>query len=293
MKCKRPLEVAIALNLRDAQVTELYKEYWNLKNLHDLNQVYEEIKEDMRYFLDLYRLSKTAGMNTQHIVNVLAIANNYLPSVERRYEKLKREEAFLQAGNHNSARTFQDLSDHISATRNTLEQYEISCKERRLEINKLNKEYATLEQLVNDFQDNNEEYMKITKTVEEKVVSVVSDVKVLLRCALSSVTESARNDPERYRLIFYNMSGSITDYYSSSCQDYAASYMSGGQIQQQQQHSSPDYNTEAAIAVIVEEAEKLFNKLIKDCINKTITDHTSNKSSLPSLPLLSASEEEQ
>jgi len=33
-----------------------------------------------------------------------------------------------------------------------LEQYEIACKERRLEINKLNRQYIVLEELVNDFQ---------------------------------------------------------------------------------------------------------------------------------------------
>jgi predicted site-specific integrase-resolvase len=71
--------------------------------------------------------------------------------VEYRCQELKRE-ASLQAGNHNSAITFQELSDRISATRNTLEQYEIACKERRLEINKLNRQYIVLEELVNDFQ---------------------------------------------------------------------------------------------------------------------------------------------
>jgi hypothetical protein len=87
------------------------------------------------------------------------------------------------------------------------------------------------------------------------------------------------------------MSSSITDYYSSSSQDYTAFYMFGGQIQQQQ-YSSSDYNTEANMAVIVEEAEKLFNKLIKDCINKVITDCTFSKSS-SSLPLLPPSNEEK
>ena len=62
----------------------------------------------------------------------------------------------------------------------------------------------------------------------------------------------------------------------------------------QQQKSSPDYNTEANISIIVEEAEKLFNKLVKDSINKVITDRTFSKSPLPSsLPLLPPSNEQQ
>ena len=59
--------------------------------------------------------------------------------------------------------------------------------------------------------------------------------------------------------------------------------MYGGQIQQRsQQYLSP--NTEANLAIIVEEAEKLFDKAVKDCTNKIITDHTFKKSSLPLLP---------
>ncbi len=107
-----------------------------------------------------------------------------------------------------------------------------------------------LESLVNDFQDNNEEYMKITKTVEEKVCGVLSNAKVLLRYALLSITESIRNNPERYRLVFYNMSS------------------------QQSRHPSQDYNTEAIAAMIIEEAEKLYNKVVKDCINKSVEEHT-------------------
>ncbi|MGC2428284.1 MAG: hypothetical protein WA421_14690 [Nitrososphaeraceae archaeon] len=62
----------------------------------------------------------------------------------------------------------------------------------------------------------------------------------------------------------------------------------------QQQKSSPNYNTEANISMIVEEAEKLYNKVIKDCTNKVIIDCTFSKSSLPSsLRLLPPSNEQQ
>jgi hypothetical protein len=291
---KSPVEVAIALNLRQAEVTEFYKEYWILEHQYDLSQIYEEIKDDIGSFVKLYKLSKTAGMNAQHIVKLLAIANNHLPSVESRYQELKREEASIKAGNQNSAKIYQELSDQISDLRNTSESYRLSCEKEKRQRTELHQKKMKLEALVNDFQDNNEEYVKFTKTVEEKVFGVLSNAKVFLRCALLSMTESIRNNPERFSSIFYNMSPSITDYYSSSCQQYyTASDMYGGQIQQPQQYQSPDYNTEVNVAMIVDEAEKLYNKLVKDSMNKIITDHTFSKSSLPSLPFLSASEEEQ
>ena len=71
--------------------------------------------------------------------------------------------------------------------------------------------------------------IKIIKTVGEDVLGVLSNAKVLLRCALLSITESIRNNPERYRSIFYNMSS--------------------------QEYPSKDYGNEANASMIVDEAE--------------------------------------
>jgi hypothetical protein len=88
---KTPLEVAIILNLKESEATEFYKEYWKLKQLHDLMIVYEETKCDIDPFLKLYRLSKAAGMSALHVTNLLKIANTNLSDIQRRYERLKRE----------------------------------------------------------------------------------------------------------------------------------------------------------------------------------------------------------
>jgi hypothetical protein len=82
---KTPLEVAIALNLGESEATKFYKEYWKLKQLHNLNMVYEETKDDIEPFLRLYRLSKAAGMSARHVTNLLKIANTDLPDIQCRY----------------------------------------------------------------------------------------------------------------------------------------------------------------------------------------------------------------
>jgi hypothetical protein len=86
--------------------------------------------------------------------------------------------------------------------------------------------------IVQGFQNDNEEYVKFTKAIEEKVLNVSSNAKVLIRFALLSIIESIRNDPARFRSLFYNIP-SIIDCYNANGQDYAASYMYEGQIQQQ------------------------------------------------------------
>jgi transposase len=82
---KTPLEVAIELNLGESEATKFYREYWRLKQLHNLNMVYEEVKGDIEPFLRLYRLSKAAGMSARHVTNLLKIANTDLPDIQRRY----------------------------------------------------------------------------------------------------------------------------------------------------------------------------------------------------------------
>ena len=59
---KTPIELAIELNIRESEATKFCREYWKLKLLHNLNMVYEEIKDDIASFLKLYKLAKAKGM---------------------------------------------------------------------------------------------------------------------------------------------------------------------------------------------------------------------------------------
>jgi hypothetical protein len=216
-------------------------------------------------------LSKAAGMNAQHVIRLLTIANNHLPSVEQRCEDLKREVYSIEGDKRNSAMIVQELSDQISDLHNRSDSCRLSLEEEKRQMAELHQKKMNQEALVNDFQNGNEEYVKIIKTVGEEVLSGLSNVKMFLRYALLAVTESARNNPEIYNLIFYNMSPSLTDYSSSKGQDYNDSCGMYGQ-QQRQQNWSPDYDTEANLAIIIDEAEKFFYKLIKKCVNKTVAN---------------------
>jgi hypothetical protein len=66
--------------------------------------VYEETKGDIAQFLRLYRLSKAAGMNPRHVINLLEIANTNLPDIKCRYERLKKEVNMLEFNKQQSHR---------------------------------------------------------------------------------------------------------------------------------------------------------------------------------------------
>src|SRR5215216_117016 len=271
---KTPLEVAIALNLRESEATRFYKEYWKLKQLHNLNTVYEETKGDIEPFLRLYKLSKVKGIGIKHVVNLLTFANEDLPALEKRFKRLRNDISMLQFQKCIDKRNLYKLNNQISSTTRLLNSYRISCIREKREIRKLYNEKARLETIVRGFKNNNEEYLKIKQTAEEKVKSVLIEGKILLKFATFSVIESLRTNPEEYNFVLYNIPNSNATSYSFN----SRSLMFPGQQQQQQQSFIDSYT-----ALILEEVEKLYNKLTTELTNRIMTaatDATAIRSSL-------------
>jgi hypothetical protein len=106
---------------------------------------------------------------------------------------------------------------------------------------------------------------------------------MLLKLALFSLTESMRKDPDKYSsLIYLN---------TSSAANYNSQYYDTDSYGQQQQYQSQNHSIEAYTDKLIDEAEKLYNKLAKEIVNKIITDYPSKISS--SLPFLIRSDEEK
>ena len=68
--------------------------------------VYEEIKDDIASFLKLYKLAKAKRMGVQKVIDVLAIANNDLPSIEERFKTLRNDVSILQSQKHTCREKF-------------------------------------------------------------------------------------------------------------------------------------------------------------------------------------------
>src|SRR5215207_6415927 len=94
---KTPIAVAITLDLNESETIKYYEEYLNLKQMHELRMVYDEIGPDVMYFIELYKLSKDAHMKPEHVVNLLQMSNGYLPLVEQKYKKLTKETDSLES----------------------------------------------------------------------------------------------------------------------------------------------------------------------------------------------------
>src|SRR5215204_2510572 len=227
---KTPLEVAIALNLRESEATKFYKEYWKLKRLHNLTVIYVETKGDIEPFLKLYRLSKAKGMGLKQVVNLLAIANNDLPAVEEKFKRLRNDMNMLQFQRRIDERNLSQLKNQITSTIRLLNSYRLSCIRERREIENLYNEKARIANLVTHFKNNNKEYSKIKQAAEEKVKDVLTNSKLLLKFVTLSVIESLRSNPELYNFIIHDNSNNTTIISNGS--NYHSLMLSGQQHQQ-------------------------------------------------------------
>jgi hypothetical protein len=200
-------------------------------------------------------------MGVKQVVNLLVIANNDLSSIEERFKSLRDDMSMLQFQKRIDERNLYQLNNQIAATTKLLNSFRICCKRERREIEKLCNEKARVENLVTYFKNNNEEYLKIKQEAEENVKSVLTNGKILLKFASFSVIESLRSNPELYNFVIHDNSNNTTPI------SYGSNYpslMSSGR-QQQQQSFNDNYT-----ALILEEAEKLNNKLIIELTNRTI-----------------------
>jgi hypothetical protein len=291
-KDKTPVQVAIILNIGEGQASQYYTEYLRLIQLGDVTQIYRELKGDVWYFVNLCKVAKSARMSIPQVINLLKIANNYLPSVEYRYDQLRREISGLEFVKRGAAKDFQNLNDQIINMGKTLDSIKLDCEKGMARLQVLQQERMKQEVLVKHFENNNEEYINIVKTIEDKVRNILSAVKVFLQLALLSLIESMRCDPDKYiSLIYYddNKSLSSTTRDNNDQHQHYPLYM-----HRQQPYQSPyyDYDIEDCKTILLDEAEKLYSSMAKKMVCELIKEIAS-KTPIISLPVLSLDHKKQ
>lgn len=271
---KSPTDVAIVLDMREPEVTQLYKESWTLKQIYDLNSIYLEASGDLGSFVKLLKLSKAAGLTAKDVIKLLLITKNDLPSMERKCQDLKREEADMTAKNLDAAGIFQQLSNDISEISKILDKYRSSCKEERLELAKLRLQKVKLESLVRHFQNNNEDFRRITELVNQAVRQSLTNHRHILKIAFLSIIDSCQKDPVKFNILYYNLPQSATT--ETRLAEFDMIDQCNGLSTNEQlcyQHKSANYIVYWRF--LVGEAEKFFNDRVNEleqvCINR-LTD---------------------
>jgi hypothetical protein len=194
-----PIQVAIALNLREKDVCEYYKEYWDLEGMYHLNQIYSEVKNDIWSIIELHRRTKIEGLSPQQVSRILKTTT----TLERKNIDLEGEQARLEVSNRQAAKDFQQLTDLKLRDHKTLEENDYAISQQKREIEKLNIEKTRLENSTNYIRLNNETCINIKQIVKQQIESIVSDPRRLLRLSLASLFESSRKHPGKFQTLYY------------------------------------------------------------------------------------------
>jgi hypothetical protein len=283
---RTPVEVAIELDLNEKQITKYYMEYWKLKGLYKLNLVHDEIKDDIAYFAKLYRLSKAAGNTPEHVVRLLNIANNDLPALENKYKKLQRNVNELESKELDASITLEDLKSQIQNANQVLYSCRLSCQKEVRKMLQLHRQNMRLNSLLRQFKNSDEEYLKIRYTARQAVIIALSDSRQLLKFALLSLIESLRADPIKFNFLIHDMP-SLLGMSKSTILDHAGS-SSNYHIKSSSYYSNQNSYAETLTEVIVNEATSLYEKMVNDFANQTITNAAESSSTklLPSMSYL-------
>ncbi|HEY7078394.1 MAG TPA: hypothetical protein VH500_01755 [Nitrososphaeraceae archaeon] len=265
---KSPTDVAIALDMREHEVTQLYKESWTLKQLYDLNSIYLQTKGELGSFVKLYNLSKAAGLNAEHVIRILRLADNDdLSSLEGRYHSLRSEVKSLEAKKDSLIRIIQDYDNQLTSLGKSFDSYCRLCQEEEHKLTNLQRKRLQAEVLASHFENNDEGYVKIRNVVEDKVYSTLSNAALLLKFAVSAVIHSIRNNPEQYIQL-------IQDSFSPARYNLPS-----------HPFHIDDSHTQHIETILVNNVAKMYNNLAKNLIDEILSryDIGSSQSSLPSM----------
>ena len=89
----------------------------------------------------------------------------------------------MEFDKRSSVRDFQALNDQIITMGKTLDSIRLECQKEMVRLQVLQQQRIKQEDIVKHFENNNEEYANIVKTIKDKVHNTLSDKKALLQLA--------------------------------------------------------------------------------------------------------------
>src|ERR687892_235399 len=177
---KTPLQVAITLNLEAEQLIQYHQQYFMLLGCTEFTKVYLQIKDNPWPYVDLANLVQNARMSDSEVVELLKIANRYLPRVrlehDRTNEELNSTKAALnswKAAVSNEVRVYQDFCDRNLALKNREDEFRLSISE--LEAKKAELQNTILTESISEFQGKAYN-TNVSLEVEQKEVIPINDV---------------------------------------------------------------------------------------------------------------------
>jgi hypothetical protein len=263
---KKPKVVAITLRLSEAEATKFYLEYLRLGELPKLPFIYEKLRgpQGIGYLIELSKLALAEKMTPKQVLNLLKMANDCrLYNIESKIEKYKAAIAQLRLHRQTEGQELYALNNKIASAKSILNKYETAFGRLNKEFNSIREQIIGMEAMVEQFKVNNKVYQNIQTIAEDKVRSFLDDNNAakLLEFALLANCEVLRQDPQRGFLIEK----------TPPMQNYDFT------LGQSSFPSNYDYYPQIAKEMVLESADKIYDKLVKGLANTTVSTAVWNR----------------
>ena len=168
-----PLIAAIQLGLKTEEAIRYHQEYFMLLGLTEFTKLYIQIKDNPWPYVNLTKLVQNARMGDAEVVELLKVANGYLPRVRLEYDRVKEEKSSLQAELNswkaavsNEVRVYQDFCDRNLKLKNREAELQLS-------ISELERKETRLNESLSEFQENDDFHPEVK---EEEVTSMIDEL---------------------------------------------------------------------------------------------------------------------
>jgi septal ring factor EnvC (AmiA/AmiB activator) len=138
---KRPVDVAVKLDLSASEINRIYQDFWKLKRLHKLTVVYKEIEPYLSSFLKLFKIIKKNSISELEIVNAIKYANE-LPHLQSEVQRLRDEVQDLEDKKDRCKADLLDLQVEISYSKNTLDRFQSVLDHKKQQIANMNEKLS-------------------------------------------------------------------------------------------------------------------------------------------------------
>jgi predicted transcriptional regulator len=180
---KTPVEVAIKLNIEAKDAIRYHQEYYMLLGCTEFTRVYLQIKENPWLYVDLVKLIQNAGIRDDEVLELLKIANGYLPRVRLEYGRVKDEINWCKAELNswkaavsNEVRVYQDFCDRNLKLKNREDELRLSISEKEYKEAELQKTISSLQQHIKEFQENTVYNDNLNFEIKQKDVIFTNDI---------------------------------------------------------------------------------------------------------------------
>jgi hypothetical protein len=266
---RKPIEVAIKLDLGADVADKLYQQFWRLEGLYQLNMVYKEIRRYLPSFLNLFKIMKQQKMMTeQDVVDALKFGKE-LPHLKDQFQLLVEEMNSLEYRRNGLRAVLSALQKQIAAAKDSLKIYESALDDKMQDIAEAHKKLDQLENIKN----NNKDYQEIERTAEQKANDILNNRKAILLAAILAVLGALRNRPDKQQLLIYD---SFYPSNNNSTADIFAKMMSSPTANSEKNYLTMPYHHKEILKI----AEGLYDNLLKIAVNTTLYPPTATQSNV-------------